>query len=132
MSQENVEVVRRMLDEARQDPEAMFGMLADDVEWETGDLQLPGPSTRFGPAGVRGFFRDWVGAFEAWGYEAEELLDAGEATVVCLHQWGRGKGSGATVENRFWGVWTLRDGKSVRATHHREKSQALQAAGLSE
>jgi ketosteroid isomerase-like protein len=132
MSQENVEVVRRMLDQARQDPEVMFGMLADDVEWDTKDLALPGPSTRFGPDGVRGFFRDWVGAFEAWGYEAEELIDAGEATVVCLRQWGRGKGSGATVENRFWGVWTVRDGKVVRATHHREKAQALEAAGLRE
>ena len=132
MSRENVEVVRRMLDQARQDPEVMFGMLADDVEWDTKDLELPGPSTRFGPDGVRGFFRDWVGAFEAWGYEAEELIDAGEATVVCLRQWGRGKGSGATVENRFWGSWTVRDGMIVRATHHREKAQALEAARLRE
>jgi hypothetical protein len=26
------------------------------------------------------------------GYEAEEFIDAGDATVVRLHQWGRGKG----------------------------------------
>ena len=132
MSEENVEIVGRMLDQARQDPEVVLGMLADDVEWDTKDLQLPGPSTRFGPDGVREFFRDWVGAFEAWDYEAEELIDAGDATVVCLHQWGRGKGSGATVENRFWQVWTIRAGKIVRATHHREKAQALEAAGLRE
>jgi hypothetical protein len=88
MSQQNVEILRWMFDEAQQDPDAMYGMLADDVEWDTKDLPLPGPSTRFGPDGVRGFFRDWVGAFEAWGYEAEEFIDAGEATVVCLHQWG--------------------------------------------
>ena len=132
MSRENVELVRRMLDEAREDPEVLYGLLADDVEWDTGDLRLPGPSTRRGPDGVREFFRDWVGAFEAWGYEAEELIDAGDATVVQLHQWGRGKGSGATVENRFWGVWTVRDGKVIRATHHVEKAQALAAAGLRE
>ena len=132
MSQENVESVRRMLDEAREDPEVMYGMLGDDVEWEIGDLGLPGPSTRRGPDGVREFFRDWVGAFESWGYEAEELVDAGDAIVVQLHQWGRGKGSGATVENRFWQVWTVRDGKVVRATHHAEKTQALEAAGLRE
>ena len=132
MSEENVEIVGRMLDQARQDPEVVLGMLADDVEWDTKDLQLPGPSTRFGPDVVREFFRDWVGAFEAWDYEAEELIDAGDATVVCLHQWGRGKGSGATVENRFWQVWTIRAGKIVRATHHREKAQALEAAGLRE
>ena len=77
-------------------------------------------------------FRDWVGAFEAWGYEAEEIIDAGDAAVVQLHQWGRGKGSGATVENRFWQVWTVREGKVTRATHHVEKARALEAAGLSE
>jgi ketosteroid isomerase-like protein len=110
----------------------MYGMLADEVEWETTDLQLPGPSMRYGPDGVMEFFRDWVGAFEAWGYEAEEFIDAADATVVRIHQWGRGKGSGATVENRFWQVWTIRDGKIIRCTHHLQKADALRAAGLRE
>jgi hypothetical protein len=65
MSQENVEIVRRMLDQAQGDPEVMYEMLADDVEWVSSDLLIPGPSTRYGPEGVRKFFRDWVGAFEA-------------------------------------------------------------------
>jgi ketosteroid isomerase-like protein len=132
MSEENVEVVRQMLDPAHEDPEALFRTLADDLAWDTGDLTLPGPSMRHGPDGVREFFRDWVGAFEAWGYEAEEIIDAGDAAVVKIHQWGRGKGSGATVENRFWQVWTVREGKVIRATHHAEKAQALEAAGVSE
>jgi ketosteroid isomerase-like protein len=130
MSQESLELVRRMLDEARRNPEAMFDMFADDVEWDTGDLRLPGPTTHHGPDGVREFFRDWVGAFEEWGYEAEEIIDGGDSIVVHIHQWGRGKGSGATVENRFWQVWTVRDGKVIRATHHFEKAHALEAAGL--
>jgi len=44
MASESVEIVRRMPDEARQDPEALFEMLADEVEWKTGEL-----SFRVGP-----------------------------------------------------------------------------------
>jgi ketosteroid isomerase-like protein len=131
MSQENVECLGRMLDEARENPAVMYDVLAEDVEWDVSDLNLPGPSTYHGHQGVGEFFRDWVGAFEEWGYEAEELIDAGDATVVQLHQWGRGKGSGAEVEVRFWQVWRFRDGRVIRASHHLERAQALEAAGLS-
>jgi ketosteroid isomerase-like protein len=132
MSQENVELIKRMVGEATNNPAAMYKVLAEDVEWDVSDLQLPGRSVYRGHAGVMEFFRDWVGAFDEWGYQAEELIDAGDATVVRLHQWGRGKGSGAAVEIRFWQVWNLRGGEVVRASHHLEKDQALEAAGLRE
>jgi hypothetical protein len=38
--------------------------------------------------------------------------------------------SGFPVEDRFRQVWTFRDSKVIRTTHHREKARALQAAGL--
>ena len=60
------------------------------------------------------------------------MIDAGDSVVVHIHQWGRGKGSGATVESRFWQVLTLRDGRVIRVTHHPEKAQALEVVGLSE
>jgi hypothetical protein len=48
----------------------------------------------------------------------------------CVFIIGRGKGSGAPVEARFWQVWIMRDGKAVRVTHHIEKADALEAAAL--
>ena len=42
------------------------------------------------------------------------------------------KAGGVSVDNHFWQVWTLRDGKVIRSTHHWEKAEALEAAGLSE
>jgi ketosteroid isomerase-like protein len=72
-----------------------------------------------------------VGAFEKWDYEAGKLIDAGDAVVARVHQWGRGKASGVIVENRFWQVWTLREGKAIKATRHTDKTEALKAAGLS-
>jgi ketosteroid isomerase-like protein len=130
MTQESIELVRRMLDLARSDPEAMYEAMAEDVEWDVSDLDLLGRSKYHGRDQVREFFRDWVGAFDEWGYEAEELVDAGDAVVVRLHQWGRGRGSGAAVDLSFWQVWTVHEGKVTRATHHLHRAQAIRAAGL--
>ena len=80
---------------------------------------------------MREFFRRWVGAFEDWAYEVEEVIDARDAVAVQLHQWGRGKGSGATVDLHFWEVWIVRDGRVVRVTHWVDEADALEAAGLS-
>ncbi len=132
MSQKNVEIVARMYAEARTRPEALFEFLDDDIEWETTALDMAGTAQGRGPDTVRSFFRSWVGAFEEWDYVAENLIDAGDSVVARIHQWGRGKASGVTVENRFWQVWTIRGGKAIRATHHTDRDKALEAAGLSE
>jgi len=133
MSQQNVELVLRVLDEAQHDPSALWEVLDDEVLWEVGALDIPDSGgTWRGPAGVREFFRRWVGPFDEWGYEVGEVIDAGDSVVAHIHQRGQGKGSGAIVESRFWQVWTIRAGKVVRGTHHSEKADALEAVGLRE
>jgi ketosteroid isomerase-like protein len=52
--------------------------------------------------------------------------------IAHIHQRGRGKVSGVTVESRFSQVWTLRKGRIVHATHHGERADALAAAGVEE
>jgi ketosteroid isomerase-like protein len=133
MSQENVEMIERMLSDARHNPAALYELLDDDVLWEVTALDMPDhPSTYYGPEGVREFFRRWVGTFDEWGYEATETIDAGDSVVVHIRQWGRGKGSGATAEGNFWQVLTIRHGKVIRGTHHQDKEQALEAVELAE
>jgi ketosteroid isomerase-like protein len=131
MSQQNVELVDRVLREAQHRPSALWEVLDDDVVWEIGTLDIPDAETTQwrGPAGVREFFRSWTGPFDEWGYAVGEVIDAGDSVVAHIHQWGRGKGSGARVESRFWQAWTISDGKIVRATHHSEKAEALEAVG---
>jgi ketosteroid isomerase-like protein len=125
----NVDIVRRFLDQAPENPDAVWDIFDADVEWETGALLIPDlPDTLHGPDGVRDFFRRWVGAFENWGYEVEEFVEAGDSVAVHIHQWGRGKGSGALVDQRFWQVWTMRDGNAVRVRHELERARALEAA----
>jgi ketosteroid isomerase-like protein len=52
--------------------------------------------------------------------------------VVCPHQWGRGKETGARVESRTWQVFTFQDGKITRCRGYATKREALEAAGLAE
>ena len=134
MSQENVEMVRRIFDEAQHHPEGFFESLDEDVEWDARAIDVPdvGASYWRGRAAVRDFFRRWVGAFDEWSVELVEAIDVGDSVVAHVHQSGRGKGSGATVDASHWQVWTVRDGKVVRWTLHVDRPEALEAVGLRE
>jgi ketosteroid isomerase-like protein len=77
--------------------------------------------------------RPYWETFEAFHVEIEEVIHADEVQVVDLvRDGGRMKGSDAEVWNRFFHVWTFRDGKVVRVSIHTDRSSALEAAGLSE
>ena len=65
--------------------------------------------------------------------ELMEVIHADERLVVtAARDGGRLKGSDAEVWNDFFHVWTFRDGKVTRHSSHSKRSQALEAAGLSE
>jgi hypothetical protein len=131
MSQENVKTIKRAFAAARDRPEEFYSLFDPDAIWDiTG--YFPGPPRYYGPDGVRDFFRRWWGAFENWGFEAIELIDAGSSVVVHLHQWGRGKGSGVEIDNETWQVWTLFAGKIIHYAARPSREEALEAAGLSE
>ena len=49
-----------------------------------------------------------------------------------MRQRGRGKKTGANVENHNWQVFTLRNGKVVHCRGYDTKAQALEAAGPTE
>jgi hypothetical protein len=63
---------------------------------------------------------------------ARGVHHAGDAVVVGVLYEGRGKGSGARTEGRFWYVFKYRSGRPRRWELYPERTQALEAAGLSE
>jgi ketosteroid isomerase-like protein len=132
MSQENVEVVRRSLDAfQRGDFDAAMEALDPRVEYDL--THFPDGKVYLGHDGVREAFRIWLGTWEDYRQEIDEVIDLGEdEVVVVLREFGRGKGSGIEVERPTAGVWTLRDGKAVRIRFYAGKAEALEAAGLSE
>jgi ketosteroid isomerase-like protein len=133
MSANNLEMLRQALPEsAPANVDALFAILDENVEWDYVGAFPEGMTTYHGPSEVREFLRQWAEAFEDFGFQAEEAIDAGDAVVVRLHQWGRGKETGAPVESRTWQVFTFREGKVVHCRGYESKTEALEAAGLSE
>ena len=120
MSQENVEIVRRMFEAfvqglERGDPGAAFdtGTLAADVEWQTSDLM--GAETFRGREGFIEFMRRWTEDFQGYGIQLERLIDAGDDRVVgLLHQWATRKGSGVPVELNLAIVYLLVNGGTAQ------------------
>ena len=106
MSQENVEIVRRVYEAwwaglDRGDPGAAFDTepIADDFEFTLEGFEFEGRSVWRGCDEYVEWFRTWTGEFEDWSLQLERLIDAGHDRVVALtHQSGTGKGSGVPVE----------------------------------
>lgn len=136
MSGENVEIVRRLFDAtARQDVETVFALYDPEIEWDTSraalGLLIEGGVFR-GHEGVRRFLRKYNEAWEQMRYEIHELIDAGDQVVSVVNNLGRGRVSGVEVELQMPGVWTIRDGRIVRAAFFTTRAEAVAAAGVEE
>src|SRR5262245_1301500 len=140
MSEENVEVVRRLLGgfQGRFDQGYIgggfdLGLVADDYEWILEGESFEGRSVWRGREEWVEFMRLWTEQFDEYSFRVERLIDAGGDRVVALvHQSGTGKESGVPVEWDNGLVFELSDGRPVRATNYASHADALQAAGLSE
>jgi ketosteroid isomerase-like protein len=131
MSQENVELVRRHLDAwLSGDNETALGYYDPEVEFDA-SVRPEGQVYR-GHEGVAEAMRVWTGAWEDWSVEFEQMIDAGDKVLVIARESGRGKGSGVEVEQKAFAVFTVREGKIVHWKGFVNRSDALEAAGLSQ
>ena len=73
---------------------------------------------------------EWMGTWDGWSHQIEEIRDAGDQVLVIDVQRGRGRGSGVEWEGRFGMLYEVRDGQITRWTIFDDLPQALQAAGL--
>ena len=138
MSEENVEVVRRIVDaHQRGDFASVFAGYDPDIEWHPGNV----PASQWsdfepvyhGHEGVRTFWRTWFAAWETVDFEYEEFIDAGDQVLSIVSQRVRGRTSGVELEWTSYGqLWTIRDDKVVRVQFFPNRDEALEAAGLSE
>jgi ketosteroid isomerase-like protein len=138
MSEENVEIVRRVYDAAvRRDQEGALALYDSEIEWDTSRRGTPGDMAGSGiyrgHDGLRTWFRSWHEAWEDLVDQLEELVDAGDRVVSVSTMRGRGRASGAEVTSRrYSGVWTIHNGKVTRVVWFSTRAEALQGAGLSE
>jgi ketosteroid isomerase-like protein len=131
MSQENVEIVRRMYEAFhRDDFDGALAYFHPDVEVDASVRVDEGIGR--GRDAVATMVGRWVGAWDDWREEIEEMHGLGSHVVVVSRQRGRAKGSGIEVETRYAVGYELRADKITRMVLHSGPEEALEAAGLSE
>jgi ketosteroid isomerase-like protein len=131
MSQENVEIVRRIYDGwSRGDFSAGTNLMAPDFEWQQHDEAVEPGSHR--GASIGGAIRKIFEVYDDFRVEPEEYVDAGDQVVVIARNRATGRGSGVELDQRFAFVWTVQQGKLVRLQVFEDRRDALEAAGLQE
>jgi hypothetical protein len=145
MSQENVQLVRTILDDVNADrsevdAEGLLTRLADEelldpeIEWDASEVPILDLAGVYrGIEGVRQYWRSWLAAWELGHFEFT-LLDAGDRVVALFHQQRmRGRSTGIEMPvPEYATVMTIRDGLLVHWKLYVSQSEALEAVGLSE
>jgi ketosteroid isomerase-like protein len=131
MSQENVEIVRRMY-EAFHGGDAEGALAYFDPEVVVDASRRVDVGVGHGRKDLRRIIATWVGTFDDWREEIEELRDLGGQVYVVATQRGRGKGSGAEVNYRYALLYEVEGDKITRMAFYDKPADALEAAGLSE
>ena len=137
MSQENLEVVRRIYDAvARRDAVIPFEVYAEDIVWDLSNAgfraALMAKPVYHGHEGVRQFWRESLSAFGEIDFDVEELIDVGDRVLAVIREREIGRASGVPVQANHLAVWTFAGGKVTRMQMFTDRRAAERAAGLSE
>jgi ketosteroid isomerase-like protein len=107
---------------------AMEPLLAPDFELDATDRVL-NPDTYTGVDGFRRLADEMFEIWDAWLIEPAEFVERGDEVFVEHDIKARGKGSGVQLEQTYWSVWTIRDGKAAKLALYVDRDRALEAIG---
>jgi uncharacterized protein len=129
VSAENVDVIRRGYEAFQSGgEEAIFEFLDPEIEVRPIDEPPVGLRSYRGHQGFHDYLADTREVWGRFGWEATELIDAGESVVARTRFYAEGRGSGVPVEAIVYIVWVVRDGKAVSAHGYLDRDEALAAA----
>jgi ketosteroid isomerase-like protein len=131
MSQENVELVRRMWEAfLENDLQAALAAYDPDVEWD--GTNLPDGQVGRGVDAIMDHITRWSAMWESWNVEVEQVIDAGnEQVVVLIRETGRST-NGLDMDERHAELYRMRGGRIVRREGFSDPNAALKAVGLME
>jgi ketosteroid isomerase-like protein len=135
MSQENVEVVRQMMEAFnRGGIPAVQEFWDPEIVWHT-DPMVPEPGVYEGREAVTAYLEGFIRAFGAWRVEMHDLIDLGGEDVLSVMT-AHGRPLGQTQQETQFLEWchigSVRNNKVIRTRSFLDKQRAFDAAGLSE
>jgi ketosteroid isomerase-like protein len=146
MSQENVEIVKsiqptsvdlvevfsvRFEAQAANDPANEVFHRDLEVQFIARGQPLDGTAYR----GLEGFaqgWREWLEAWTSYRIEVEDFVDAGDKVVVLVRVAARTVRDDVLMHHTPAAVYTIRDGKVASIRFYLHRTEAFEAAGLSE
>jgi ketosteroid isomerase-like protein len=139
MSEENVEIVRRMLarfvevDEGLVETGRLQQFFAADATLDM-DPAVDPEGTRFRSIDEFISWRtEWIEMFDDWSYSPKKFLDAGANRVaVTFRQRGRLRGTDDWLDMHYGIVYTVEEGLITASRMYVTVKDTLEAAGLSE
>ncbi len=137
MSQENVEIVRRMWERGNAEadvdlPAILVEFFDPEIEWHD-TSSLPGAAVYRGYEALRRHIEDYRDAWADSGFEIEEIRSVGDRVLTRGRYFGVGQQSGIRLEdNVVLGIYDLRRGRILRVRQFVDESEALKAVGLRE
>jgi ketosteroid isomerase-like protein len=81
-----------------------------------------------GPEGLLEWLDEGDDVFDDFTVELLEVEELAGRLVVTMRQRGRGKASGAEVDDRITHVWTIRDGRAIRLQSFARRDDAVRYA----
>jgi ketosteroid isomerase-like protein len=104
------------------DREAIKALTAPDIVVKTTVEAYSGPEA------LLGWLDEGDEAFDDFTVELLEVEELGGRVVVSMRQRGRGRVSGAEVDNLLTHVWTLRDGRGISLQSFAQHEDAVRYA----
>jgi ketosteroid isomerase-like protein len=134
MSEENVEIVRRLWAALNENPPRVLVEVFDEQVEIRNPSEFPLRGPFHGHEGARVWARESWEIFSGVHHELEQVIDVGDGATVVSVQRAQGRTRHMQLgTNMQWGsVFTFRGGKILRAQGYMRKTEALEAAGLSE
>src|SRR5687768_14350902 len=130
MSQENVELVKRMyalFDGG--DAEGALACFSEDVVVES--PARPDLTGGRGREALGTLVGSWVGSWEEYSQEIDEVRDLGDRVLVISTQRGRAKSSGIEIAAQYAYLYEVRNGELSGMGMYGSADEALEATRLS-
>jgi ketosteroid isomerase-like protein len=131
MSQQNVEIVRRMVDAWNaQDAGTAMSVFDPAVRWHIAEDE-PDVHVIEGVGRVVSWIRSWSESFDEFRAEPQEYIDGGDYVLVRFEFRARAHDADAQLRYEETQVYLLEDGRIVEVREYRMLEQALKAVGMS-